>query len=159
MITRRELKMENEELKRGINKSILIDAPSSKVWEYLTTPGLMKEWMGDPEMNIEIITDWKVGGSFIIKGFHHLQFENKGTLLQFEEEKVFQYEYLSSLSNLDDIPENHTIITFTLVPKAGKTELTVEAKNFPTEEIYKHLEFYWNGTPFILKQEIDKTLK
>lgn len=142
-----------------IKKTILIDAPSSKVWQYLTNQDLMKQWMGDPEMNIEIITDWKVGSPFIIRGFHHLQFENKGTILQYEQEKVFQYEYLSSLSNLNDIPENRTIITFTLVKKDEQTELTVEASNFPTEEIYKHLEFYWNGTPFILKQEIDKTLK
>ncbi|WP_430403257.1 SRPBCC family protein [Fluviicola sp.] len=139
-----------------IKKAILINTPKSKVWEFLTNPDLMKQWMGDPEMNIEILTDWKVGNAFIIRGFHHEQFENKGTILQFEQEKIFQYEYLSSLSNLAGTPENHTIITFTLVPKEGKTELTVEVANFPTEVIYKHLEFYWNGTVQIIKVRIEK---
>jgi uncharacterized protein YndB with AHSA1/START domain len=147
--------MENEKLKSGINKSLLISASSSRVWEFLTNPDLMKQWMGDPEMKIEILTDWRVGNPFIIKGFHHLQFENKGTILRFEPEKVFQYNYLSSLSNLADIPKNRTIITFTLVQKEEQTELTVEASNFPTEFIYKHLEFYWNGTIHLLKEVME----
>jgi len=143
-------------MERCIKKSVLINASTSKVWEYLTNPDLMKSWMGDAEMKIEIITDWKVGNPLIIKGFHHLQFENKGIILRFEPEKVFQYNYLSSLSDLADITENHTTITFTLVPKAGKTVLTVEVENFPTEIIYKHLEFYWNGTIHLLKEVIEK---
>jgi len=137
-----------------IQKTILIHSDPVSVWQYLTNPDLMKQWMGDPEMKIEVITDWKVGNPFVVKGFHHQQFENKGTILQFEPEIIFQYSYLSSLSNLDDTPENHTMITFTLVPKDGKTELTVEVANFPTEVIYKHLEFYWNGTVHLLKQVI-----
>ena len=142
-------------MNKHIKKKILINDSSSKVWQYLTKPDLMKYWMGDPEMKIEVITDWKVGSPFTIKGFHHQQFENKGTILQFEPETVFQYSYLSSLSDLDDTPENHTTISFTLVPKDGKTELTIEVANFPTEVIYKHLEFYWNGTVHLLKQIIE----
>ena len=28
----------------------------------------MKQWMGEPEVKIEIITDWKVGEKIIVKG-------------------------------------------------------------------------------------------
>lgn len=111
--------------------------------------------MGDEEMEIEVISDWKVGGAITIKGFHHVHFENKGTILQLEAGKIFQYEYLSSMSNLEDQPGNYTTITFTLTQRAEQTELTVEAKNFPTFEIYKHLEFYWNGTMQIIKGRIE----
>jgi uncharacterized protein YndB with AHSA1/START domain len=138
-----------------IKKSILINASPAKVWSYLTDPGLMTVWMGDPEMNIEIISDWKVGGEFTIRGFHHVQFENTGTIVQLEPEKIFQYAYLSSLSGLADEPNNYTIITFTLNPKEEQTELSVEAANFPSEAIYKHLEFYWNGTIHLLRQVIE----
>lgn len=138
-----------------IKKFVLIQASSSKVWEYLTNPNLMHQWMGDREMNIEVITDWKVGNPFAIKGFHHLQFENKGTLLQLEQEKILQYNYLSSLSNLEDKAENYSTISFYLEPKEGQTALRIEAENFPTEAIYKHLEFYWNGTICLLKQVIE----
>ena len=138
-----------------IEKSILIQAGTLEVWKHLISPDLMKQWMGDPEMNIEIISDWKVGSGFTIKGFHHEHFENKGTILQVEPETIFQYNFLSSLSNLADEPNNYTIITFTLTPKVEQIELTVEAANFPTETIYKHLEFYWNGTIEIIKLKIE----
>lgn len=111
----------------------------------------MNQWMGDPEMMIEVITDWKVGNPIVIKEFHHLQFENKGKILQLEPEKIFQHEYLSSLSNLANTPNNQTTITFRLSPKEEQTELIVEVTNFPTEVIYEHLEFYWNGTMQIIK--------
>ncbi|MDF3028760.1 MAG: Activator of Hsp90 ATPase 1 family protein [Fluviicola sp.] len=142
-----------------IEKSILIQASPTEIWEYLTNPELMKQWMGDPEMNIEIISDWKTGNPITIKGFHHLQFENTGTILQLEPEKIFRYEYLSSLSDLADEPGNYTIITFTLVPEGEHTEITVEAANFPTEAIYKHVEFYWNGTIYLLKQVIQNSIR
>ncbi len=138
-----------------IEKSILIDAPLSRVWKYLTVPGLMQQWMGDREMEIEILTDWKIGSLFVVKGFHHFQFENKGTILQLEPESVFQYSHLSSLSNLPDEAENYTTITFRLNKSDEQTELTAEAENFPTETIFKHWEFYWNGTVQLLKSRIE----
>jgi uncharacterized protein YndB with AHSA1/START domain len=142
-------------MKEPITRTISINASPSKVWKHLTEPDLMKEWMGDEEMEIDILSDWKIGSSFIIKGFHHKPFENRGTILRFETERVFQYEYLSSMSGLEDAPESYTRISFYLAPKYGETELTVEAENFPTFEIYKHWEFYWNGTIHILKQVIE----
>lgn len=65
--------------------------------------------MADPEVGIELITNWKVGSPITIKGFHHIKFENKKTVLQFEPDKVLQYDYLSSLSRLPDKPENYSI--------------------------------------------------
>lgn len=142
-------------MNQQIKRNTLITATPSKVWEYLTNPILMRQWMGDPEMNIEVISEWEAGKPIIVEGFHHVQFENTGIILQWEPEVLFQYKYLSSLSNLEDLPENYTTLTFRLTPKEGQTELTVEAANFPTFEIYKHLEFYWNGTLQILKYHIE----
>lgn len=138
-----------------IEKSIWIEATRKTVWKYLTVPALMKEWMGDEEMEIDIISDWNIGASFIIRGFHHVPFENRGTILKFKPETVFEYEYLSSISNLEDVAENYTTISFHLEAKGDQTELRVEARNFPTFEIYKHWEFYWNGTLSIIKWRIE----
>lgn len=117
----------------------------------------MTQWMGDPEMEIEIISDWQVDAPFIVKGFHHFPFENLGKIQQFEAKKTFQYSHLSSLSELPDKPENYTIISFRL-QECGEhsTELTVEVENFPTEAIYKHWAFYWNGTVHLLKTLVEK---
>ena len=139
-----------------IDKTIIMEATPSVVWHTLTDPDLMKQWMSEPEIGIEIITDWKVGSPIIIKGFHHIKFENKGAVLQFEPGKVLRYNYLSSLSRLPDIPENYSIIEFKLAPLEHHTSLTLTISNFPTEIIFKHIDFYWRTTIVLLKKFIEK---
>jgi uncharacterized protein YndB with AHSA1/START domain len=142
-------------MEQPIEKHILIDASPDTVWRYLTEPELIKSWMGDEGMNVEIITDWVVGHSILIKGFHHGPFENKGPVIQFEPGKLLQYSHLSSVSRLPDSPENYTVMTFHLKPENTQTRLSIHIENFPTESIYQHLNFYWTGTLSILKQVIE----
>jgi len=108
--------------------------------------------MTDSEMNIEVKTSWHVSGPITISGhIHNIPFENKGTIIQFSPPHNLQYSHLSSLSNLPDIPENHSILTFSLVSGDNATTLTLTVAKFPTESIYKHLLLYWTGTLDILK--------
>jgi uncharacterized protein YndB with AHSA1/START domain len=139
-----------------IEKTIHIKASPSIVWNTLTNPEVMKLWMGEPEMKIEIITNWKVGTPIVLKGFHHVKFENTGTILQFEPNRILKYDYLSSISRLPDKPENHTIIEFRLTPSENQTLLTLILSNFPTESIHKHINFYWTTTIEILKKLIER---
>ena len=140
---------------KTFDKIIHINAPTSKVWETLTNPELMKKWMFETEINI--ITDWKVGTPIVIRGnLNGKNFENKGTVLQFELEKTLQYNHLSSLSRLPDKPENYSVLEFRLAPIENQTTLTLTLRNFPTESIYKHLAFYWNVTLEILKRMIEE---
>lgn len=139
-----------------IEKQIVINSLPSVVWEYLTNADLMKKWMGEPEMNIEVQTDWVVSNPIIIKGFHHVSFENTGRVLQFVNQQIIQYSHLSSVSKLSDTIENHTIFTFLLTPSVQETLLTLKMENFPTETIFKHLDFYWQGTLTLLKDFIEK---
>jgi uncharacterized protein YndB with AHSA1/START domain len=137
------------------NKTVNINAPTSKVWETLTNPELMKKWMFDTEINI--MTDWKVGSPIVIRGnMDGKNFENNGTVLQFEIEKILQYTHLSSLSRLPDKPENYSVLEFRLAPMESQTALTLTLSNFPTESIYKHLAFYWNVTLEVLKRMLEE---
>lgn len=136
--------------------TIQIEAPPSIIWKNLTNPNLMKNWMGEPEMQIEIHTDWVIGNPIIITGFHHGQFENKGTVLQFAPQKILQYSHLSSISRLPNTAENYSIITFLLTPNEEQTVLTVKVENCPTEIIFKHLDFYWRGTIALIKKHIEQ---
>jgi hypothetical protein len=138
-----------------IECTIIIDAAVSSVWSALTEPVLMKQWMADPEMQLEIITDWKVGAPIIIKGFHHLRFENKGTVLQFDSGLILRYNYLSNISRLSDIPENYTAVEFRLMPVENQSSLTVSIDGFPTETIFKHLDFYWRGAVVLIKRLVE----
>lgn len=133
-------------------KTIIIHSSPSTVWKALTAPNLMKQWMGEPEMNLDIQTDWTVGNPIIISGFNHVKFENKGVVLEFEPNSKLAYTHLSSISRLPDKPENYTIFEFTLTPSGDGTSLTVTISNFPTESIFKHIDFYWRSTVEIIKK-------
>jgi uncharacterized protein YndB with AHSA1/START domain len=137
-------------------KVVEINARPSQVWHVLTTQALMKQWMM-PDFEINIITDWAVGSAMIIRGkMNGKDFENNGTVLQFESEKTLQYSHLSSSSRLPDRPENYSLIEFGLQPIEEKTTLTLTLRNFPTESIYHHLVFYWKVTLEVFKRMIEE---
>jgi uncharacterized protein YndB with AHSA1/START domain len=127
-------------------KTVLISASPAIVWTALTDPQQMKQWMGEPEMQLEIESSWQVGSPFIIRGFHHVHFVSKGTILQYDLHKTLRYSHLSSISRLADIPSHYTLFKFELTPQEAQTTLTLTIDNFPTEVIYQHLNFYWRGT-------------
>jgi uncharacterized protein YndB with AHSA1/START domain len=138
-----------------ITQRIIINATPSKIWDALTNPRVMNKWMYESE--IDINTDWKVGHPITISGdSHETRFENKGIVLQFESERILQYNHLSSLSNLPDKEENYTVIGFMLTPAENQTTLTLTLSNFPTEIIYKHFAFYWAGTLGLFKMLLEQ---
>jgi uncharacterized protein YndB with AHSA1/START domain len=139
-----------------IERSVLVNAAPEAIWKMLTDPASMKQWMAEPETELEIHSDWKVGSSITITGTHHGKFENKGVILKFDTNKTFSYSHLSSVSQLDDKPENYTVLEFNLCPVGDQTSLTLTIRNFPTETIYKHLEFYWGPTLQLIKNIIEK---
>lgn len=47
----------------------------------------MTQWLGTPEMKIEVETDRKINSAIIIRGFHHIRFENKGMILEYDRKK------------------------------------------------------------------------
>jgi uncharacterized protein YndB with AHSA1/START domain len=140
-----------------IENSATINAPPSEVWRALTDPDLMKQWIAEPVMWIEITTDWKVGSPIIVKGHHNnVDFENKGTILQFEPHSILQYSHLSSISRLPDKVENNTILEFRLArAEENSTSLTVNVSNFPAESAFEHWQYYWRITMEVLKRFIE----
>lgn len=135
---------------------VTIQAAPTAVWAALTVPEQMTAWMGAPEMKLSVETDWKVGTALLIRGFHHLPFENKGIVLQYDEERLLRYTHLSSASRLPDVPESYTLFTFTLTPVAGHTLLALTLENFPTETIRRHLEFYWRTAIVLIKKYVEQ---
>jgi len=138
-------------------QSVMIDAPVRFVWEQLTRTERMKEWMGEPEMEIEIDTDWDVGGPIAVSGLlHHVRIRNAGVVLEFKPPTSLSYTHLSSLSRLPDEPESYTTLSFRLQPVDDLTSLTLVATGFPTVTILKHLQLYWRGTLGILKRHTEQ---
>jgi uncharacterized protein YndB with AHSA1/START domain len=137
--------------------STLINALVPVVWDSLVCTGKMKVWMGEPEMEIGVETDWTVGRPMVVSGFHHSHFRNIGTVLEFKPMERLSYTHLSSLSRLPDDPVNLTTLTFSLAPQGDATSLTLTAEGFPTVSIFKHLQFYWTGTLGVFKQFVERS--
>lgn len=142
-------------MSRIFSINTLINATPTKVWQTLTDYRIMVQWLGEPDMEIKVHTNWQVGRPIIIKGFHHVRFENKGIVLTFDKERKLGFTHLSSVSNLPDIPENYSTLIFTLEPFATATLLSLTIENFPTESIQKHLEFYWRTTLLTIKNKVE----
>lgn len=139
-----------------ISKTVLIKAPPAALWECLTNPVLMTQWMAEPEIDVQVDTDWQVGSTVTVSGFHHVSFINKGTVLQFDPLKALRYTHLSSVSHLPEKPESYCVFEFLLEPSGNGTFLTVNISNFPTESIFRHLDLYWKTTVAIFKDFVEK---
>jgi uncharacterized protein YndB with AHSA1/START domain len=135
--------------------SATINSGPAEVWETLTNLESMSKWLGEPEMRITVQTDWQINSAIFIRGFHHVNFENKGTILQYERNKRLSYTQLDSISGLSDKKENYTILEFVLTSLNNHTQLTINIENFPTETIRKHLEFYWQTTVLTIKAQTE----
>ncbi|HWY10795.1 MAG TPA: SRPBCC domain-containing protein [Bacteroidia bacterium] len=133
--------------------SITIDAPTSKVWEALTTPRLIKKYF----FNTDAISDWKVGSSLIFEGeWEGKKYHDKGTIMKSEPNKLFKYSYWSSMSGIEDKPENYVDITYELKERNNYTELLITQENIPDEKTKKHSEENWNKVLESLKNMLEK---
>lgn len=137
-----------------INKTISINAPVSKVWKALTNPEIMKLWISDSEINV--LSEWKAGSSIIFRGdLHGAYFENKGVILKLVPEKIFEYSYLSNISNLPDSPENYSVVRFELAAENDQTILSFTQTNFIAYTSYEHSNFYWNSALQVIKRLVE----
>jgi uncharacterized protein YndB with AHSA1/START domain len=133
--------------------SITIHAPISKVWEALTSRGLIKQYF----YGVDTVTDWKAGSPIIYRGvWEGKPFEDKGNVLKSEPPKLLVLNHWSPLSGLADVPENYQNVTYALVERAGGTELTISNDHNPDEESKTHSEQNWKGVLDSLKALLEK---
>jgi uncharacterized protein YndB with AHSA1/START domain len=117
-----------------------IQAPISKVWAGLTLPELVKQYF----FGSNLVTTWQPGSPIYFRGeWEGKPYEDKGTVLTFEPGKVLEYDYFSSWSDLEDLPENYQIIRYRLTPKANGTLLIITQRNIDTLEKKLHSAQNW----------------
>lgn len=136
------------------SKEIYINAPASKVWTVLTNPDFIPLWMSESEL--KITSDWVVGGSLIFESNVNGKHEYKRVILQLESEKVFRYNSRSKISRLPDVPENYSVIEFSLIAHENQTRLSLTHSNLIAKAAVEHAGFYRNGTLPIIRQLSEK---
>ena len=120
--------------------STIINTSTSKVWDALTKPELIKQYM----FGTEVITDWQVGSPITYKGiWDGKAYEDKGKVLQIEIEKFLVSTFWSSLAGLPDIPENYKTVRYELVPEDNGTRLTITQDNNDSQEEAAHSKQNW----------------
>ena len=100
---------------------------------------------------------WKPGTPVKFSGeWEGKTYEDKGTVLEAVPSKRLKYNYWSSISGIEDKPENYANITFTLDEQNGKTILTVHQDNIPDEKMREHSEANWKMVLNQMKQLLEK---
>jgi len=114
----------------AINK-VTIDAPKADVWDALTNPAKVKEYMHGTEMS----TDWKEGSPIYWRGeWKGKPYEDKGTVLEVKPQRLLKVTHWSPLGGSEDKPENYHTVTYELAGDDGRTTLTLRQDNNPTQE-------------------------
>lgn len=125
---------------KKIEKERHIEAPAKTVWEILTHPDKMKDWL----YGTRVKSEWEPGSAITFSfTWNNRQYRDKGTVLQYKPEKIFSYNYWSELSGIPDQPENYSVITFELSTDGGGTLLKLTHANFANETMYQHSERNW----------------
>ena len=119
-----------------ICESIDINATPSKVWEALTKPEIIKKYL----FGTETITDWQPGSEIIFQGeYGGSKYRDKGVIVRNISGELLSYTYWSGFSGLEDMPENYSLITYSLKSDEDKkTTFTWTQKGYATEERYQH---------------------
>ena len=130
-----------------------INASSHKVWKALITPKIIKQYF----FGTEAKSDWKVGSPITFTGeWQGKSYEDKGTILEIVPEKKFSYDYWSSMSGIEDKPENYATITYSLTSVSdSKTKLTITQENIPDEKMKEHSQENWKKVLHDLKDLLE----
>jgi uncharacterized protein YndB with AHSA1/START domain len=120
--------------------SITIDAPVARVWQALVSPEIIKQYM----FGTNVVTDWKEGEPIVWQGeWQGKAYEDKGTILKIDRERVLEYSHFSPLSGQPDVPENYHTVTVELSGAGGQTRVSLSQDNNATEQDREHSENMW----------------
>ena len=118
----------------------VINAPASKVWEALTQPEQIRQYL----FGTQVTTDWHVGSPITYKGeWKGKPYEDKGKVLEIEPRKRLVSTFWSALAGLPDTPENYKTVRYELAPEGDRTKLTITQDNNATQEEATEAEKNW----------------
>src|SRR6476646_10396419 len=133
--------------------STTIDAPIERVWDALTNPELIKQFM----FGTEAVSDWKVGSPIVWKGvWQGKPYEDKGTILKIEPPHLLQYAHFSPLSGVPDLPENYHTLSYMLTATGDKTLVKLSQDNNASDEEVQHSTGMWQQLLISLKKVLEE---
>ena len=133
--------------------SIVIDAPSSAVWQALIDPDLIQEYM----FGATVTTDWRTGSPITWSGEADGEpYRDKGFVLKVDPGRVLEYNRYSPLSGLPDAPEHYHVVRIELESEGAATRVNLEESNIASHEVWVHSEANWTQILEGLKDVVER---
>lgn len=120
----------------AVSESVEVNVPPSKVWEALTKPELISEYL----FGTNTTTDWKPGSKINFEGeYEGTKYNDHGVVMENDPEKLLSYTYWSSMTGLEDKPENYSLVTYKIDRiDDNRSKFTWVQQGFKDEKSYEH---------------------
>ena len=119
-------------------RSIIIQSSSEKIWNVLTDPAKIKQYL----FGTNVETDWMVGSKIVFQGqYQDQQYTDKGNVIENEANRLLKYNYWSGFSGLEDVPENYSMVSYLIEAMDGNEhKFTWHQQGFSSEDGKCHTE-------------------
>jgi len=120
------------------SSNIHIQSTPEKVWDVLTNPEKIKEYL----FGTEVLTDWNIGSPIVFQGeYNGQQYKDKGNVIENMKNELLKYDYWSGFSGLEDKPENYSLVTYKIESLDDNSlSFTWHQQGFSSEEGKCHTE-------------------
>lgn len=119
-----------------------IAASPAEVWRALTDPDRIKAYF----LGATVETDWHPGSAISWSGdYNGHPYRDKGTVLEFQPERLLVVTHFSPSSGQTDVPENYHTITYRLSERAPYTHLSLTQDNNGTADEVEHSRSTWQS--------------
>jgi uncharacterized protein YndB with AHSA1/START domain len=113
------------------NADITIDAPAARVWYALTDPDTIPQYF----FGSRVETDWRPGSNIVWRGkYNGKSFQDKGEILEVEQNRLLRMTHFSQLSGQPDEPESYHTLSYQLDERNGRTHVCLTQDHNQTEE-------------------------
>ena len=130
-----------------------IDAPVADVWNALTDPKMITQYM----FGTAVTSDWRVGSLITWEGeWKGERYKDHGVILVVEPGHRLVCTHFSPLSGKPDVAENYHTLTFELESAGKLTTLTLNQDNNRTQQDCEHAEKNWQMALENLKNILEK---
>lgn len=120
------------------SSNINIQSTPQKVWNILTNPEKIKEYL----FGTEVLTDWNIGSPIVFQGeYNGQQYKDKGNVIENKKNELLKYDYWSGFSGLEDKPENYSLVSYKIEKlDDNSVNFTWHQQGFSSEEGKCHTE-------------------
>ncbi|MGC4109952.1 MAG: SRPBCC family protein [Nocardioides sp.] len=129
-----------------------ISASPQQVWEALTDPEAIAAYM----FGSKVETDWEEGSPITWSGeYDGKPYQDKGEILQTDENRRLRVTHYSPLSGEDDVPENYHTLDYRLEDRGETTAVTLDQDGNDSEEQAEQFAANWQTMLDQLKEYVE----